>query len=231
MKRPRPATDEVVVEVRGKGPGDGFAGIVVEGGAGPGPAVGDDVFGVVSAGVGSGELVVCRRSALTRKPAALAYAEAAALAEAGFVALRTMRLADTGAGDRVMITGADAGAGAIAVQLAKIRGSHVTALCADRDVPLVWDLGADDVHARERGLGGRGCFAAVIDTDGSVTPEIARHLLEPGGRLIAIQSGAIRVSSARGAPVAVEAARPPGELDLRELVELVERDGVFPIPR
>jgi NADPH:quinone reductase-like Zn-dependent oxidoreductase len=231
VKRRRPATDEVVVEVRGTGSDDGFSGIVVEGGAGPGPTVGDEVFGVVPTRVGPAELVLCRRRALARKPAALAYAEAAALAEAGWIALRAVRLSEVGVGDRVMITGADGGGGAIAVQIAKIRGSHVTAVCGDRDVPLVWDLGADEVRARERGPCDRGRFEAVIDTDRSVTPEIAEQLLEPEGRLIAIRRGDIHVWSARGVPVAVQQASPPGEIDLSELVELVEREGVFPIPR
>lgn len=227
----RPDRDEVVVAIRGTGPGAGFSGIVVDGGEGYGPAVGDEVFGTLPAGHAGDPLVVCDRRTLVRKPAALAHAEAAVLAGAGPVALRATRLSGARLHDRVLITGANSDAGAIAVQIAKARGSHVTALCCARDVPLLWDLGADAVIARERGAGESAPFAAVIDTDQSVTPELAAQLLDADGRLIALRDGAIHVATGSGAPVAVLESGSADQVELDELVELCERDGVFPAPR
>jgi NADPH:quinone reductase-like Zn-dependent oxidoreductase len=229
---PRAAPDEIVVEVvavRAVGPGVGFSGVVTEAGAGPGPAVGDEVFGMTSAREGLGSRVVCHRDAVAAKPAALAHLEAAALAAVGPAAVSAIRLSATGPGDRVMITGAGDDAGAIAVQIATARGSRVTAVCRDRDVPLVWDLGADEVIAIERPGGESARFAAVIDTDQSVTRETAETLLEPDGRLIAVRGGRVEVSSANGATVVAPRGTRPEEVAPHDLVALVEHDHIFPV--
>ncbi len=231
MTRRRRATDEVVVEVRVMGPGTGFSGVVLDCDAGSGLAVGDEVFGTLCPGDDRGPFVACRRQALAHKPASLAHAEAAVLAGAGPVALAATRLSGARPRDRVMITGAGSDAGAIAVQVAKVMGAHVTAVCSDRDVPLVWDLGADQVRARERGAGDSERFAAVIDTDQSITPVTAGQLLEPDGRLIALRDRDIHVSTARGVSVAVLSRSASDQIDLIELTDLVERSGVFPLPR
>jgi NADPH:quinone reductase-like Zn-dependent oxidoreductase len=212
----RPAADEVLVEVvavRAAGSAAGCSGIVVRRGPASGLALGDEVFGTIPAADVASRFVVCRRGVVAPKPAALAHREAAVLAAVGPPALAALRRAGARPGDRVLITGAGDDTGAIAVQIARVRGHHVTAICRDRDVPLVWELGADDVLAREREVGDRARFVAVIDTDGSVTAELAARLLAPGGRMI----------SARGeAPVVIAAS---------ELVALVERDRIFPVPR
>ncbi len=211
------------------GPGDGFSGVIVDGGSGQGAAVGDEVVGTVPAGQAPSASIVCHRRTLAPKPAALAHAEAAILASVGPAALRATRLSGARPRDRVLVTGAGSDAGAIAVQLAKLRGSHVTAVCPARDVPLLWDLGADEVIASERGAGDSGPFRAVIDTDQSVTPEAAALLLEPDGRLVAIRDGTVLIAAARALQAATPHAADDG--DLLELVDLVERDGVFPVPR
>jgi NADPH:quinone reductase-like Zn-dependent oxidoreductase len=198
----------------GATPPSRLSGIIVESGAGPGPEVGDEVVGTVPPGHLEGSRIVCRRLALARKPAALAHAEAAVLAGAGAVALRALRLAGTRPGDRILITGAGTDAGALALQIARVRGAHVTALCQDRDVPRIWDLGADDVRASDRAPGDSQPFAAIIDTDGSISAAEAARLLAPDGRRVALVDGAIA---------------DPGEL--AELIDLADRHGVFPLPR
>jgi NADPH:quinone reductase-like Zn-dependent oxidoreductase len=203
------AADEVLVEILAVGPGAGISGIVVARGAACDAAIGDEIFGRIRGGQPD-TFVVCRRESLARKPAALSHVEAALLAAVGPAALSAVRLSGARAGDRVMITDASDEAGAIVVQIAKARGSHVTAVCPDRDVPLVWDLGADEVVSPDR-AGESGRFAAVIDTHRSVTPAIADQLLEPEGRLIVLQEGDV------------------GEVALDELVALVERDRIFPV--
>jgi NADPH:quinone reductase-like Zn-dependent oxidoreductase len=89
----------------------------------------------------------------------------AVLADRGVTALRAARRAGARAGDRVLVTGATGALGALVVQIGKAWGWQVTAICPDREMPLAWDLGADDVHARERTSGPVGTFAAVIDVD------------------------------------------------------------------
>jgi NADPH:quinone reductase-like Zn-dependent oxidoreductase len=193
-------TIEIVAEVRGAGR-VGFSGVVVE--------RGDEVFGALEAV--TGRIVVVPSDRLAPKPPSLSHPEAAALAAFAPAVLSALQRSAARPGDRVLITGASDDAGAIAVQIARLRGIRVTAVCRDRDVPLVWDLGADEVLADDRDPRDSGPFSAVIDTDHSVTPELADRLLRRDGTLIAIDDAA----PTDGAP--------------DELVELVERDRVFPV--
>jgi NADPH:quinone reductase-like Zn-dependent oxidoreductase len=225
----RPAPDEVAVEVRAIERAAGFSGVVVDAAPGLAPAVGDEVLGAIPAGARAERLVVCRRDALVRKPAALAHAEAAVLAGRGATALRAARLAGARLGERVLITGASGAVGAILVQIGKAWGWHVVAVCPDRDVPLVWDLGADGVHARERMTGDDGRFVAVIDTDLGLTAELVARLLQPEGCWLTIRGGAVQLATALGDAVVVEPEAPPSPDELAELVELVERGGLVPV--
>lgn len=106
--------------------------------------VGDEVFGW---GSGSyAEYAAVPQDALVLKPAALTFAEAAAVPMAGLVALQAVR--DHGKvrpGSRVLINGASGGIGTFAVQIAKALGAEVTAVASTRNLELVRSLGADHV--------------------------------------------------------------------------------------
>jgi NADPH:quinone reductase-like Zn-dependent oxidoreductase len=94
---------------------------------------GDEVFGdIASAGFGSfAEYVTVPEKILARKPASLSFHEAAALPQAGLLAIQGLRYyGDVQAGQRVLINGAGGGVGPIALTYAKSKGAHVT--CVDR---------------------------------------------------------------------------------------------------
>ncbi|MFF7939848.1 NAD(P)-dependent alcohol dehydrogenase [Nocardia gamkensis] len=126
--------------------GHDLAGDVVEVGAGVTEvACGDSVFGSVDAGAFA-EYVRVPVERLTRIPAGLTVAEAAALPDGGMTALQGLR--DVGglrAGQRVLVNGASGGVGTSAVQIAKALGAQVTAVCSTRHVETVRALGADRV--------------------------------------------------------------------------------------
>ena len=61
-------------------------------------------------------------------PDGIGFVDAAALPQAGGLALQGLRLARVGAGDRVLVNGAGGGAGTLAVQLARRAGAEVTAV-------------------------------------------------------------------------------------------------------
>ena len=110
--------------------------------------VGDQVFAATGAGFGAHAEYIClpEDGALAPKPANATFAEAAALCEGGMTALPFLR--DTGKiqrGHRVLINGASGAVGASAVQLAKVFGADVTAVCGPTNVDLVRSLGADTV--------------------------------------------------------------------------------------
>lgn len=105
---------------------------------------GDEVFGCAKGAFA--EYVLARDSFLTRKPANRSFEEAAAVPVGALTALQGLR--DAGGirpGQRVLIQGASGAVGAFAVQLAKLFGADVTAVCSTRNLDMARSLGADHV--------------------------------------------------------------------------------------
>ena len=109
--------------------GSDFAGVVEAIGDGvDGFAPGDEVYG--REGGAFAEYVVAS-AAVERKPANLSFEQAAAVPIAGLTALQGLR--DHGGvqpGQRVLINGAAGGVGTFAVQVAKLLGAEVHAVCS-----------------------------------------------------------------------------------------------------
>lgn len=114
-------------------------------------AVGDRVHARLSdsRGGASAEFAVAGLDVVTRMPAAMSMADAAALPLAGMTALQGLRdvcqLPLEGAHARVLVIGASGGVGHFAVQLAHGAGAEVTGVCSTRNVDLVRSLGAQAV--------------------------------------------------------------------------------------
>jgi NADPH:quinone reductase-like Zn-dependent oxidoreductase len=105
---------------------------------------GDEVFGCAKGAFA--EYVLARESNLALKPANRSFAEAAAVPIGALTALQGLR--DTGgirAGQRVLIQGASGAVGTFALQLAKLFGAEVTAVCSPRNLDMARSLGADHV--------------------------------------------------------------------------------------
>jgi NADPH:quinone reductase-like Zn-dependent oxidoreductase len=122
-----------------------LAGTVVEVGAGVTDfAVDDEVYGI---GVGTyAEFARAKANKLAHRPATLPAEQAAALTISGSTACQA--LFDVGraeSGQRVLVLGASGGVGSFAVQLAKARGLHVTAVASGAKRDHVLALGADVV--------------------------------------------------------------------------------------
>ena len=96
------------------------------------------------------------------------------------------------AGDKVLITGASGGVGSAAIQLAKRRGAHVSAVTTLAKADAVRAIGADDIYDRHQDLvaqTGENVFDLVVD---NVAGDDFPHLLKSlkrGGRYTS--SGAI----------------------------------------
>ena len=109
---------------------------------------GDEVFGDISeCGFGGfAEYVCARENVLTLKPASMTFEQAAALPQAGVLAVTG--LLDKGylqSGQKVLINGASGGTGSFAVQIAKAYGAEVTGVCRTSKLEFVRSLGADHV--------------------------------------------------------------------------------------
>ncbi|HML03596.1 MAG TPA: NAD(P)-dependent alcohol dehydrogenase [Candidatus Bathyarchaeia archaeon] len=105
---------------------------------------GDEVFGFC---VGAfAEFACAREDLLVSKPRNVTFEEAAATPLAGLTALQGLRNhGQIQAGQKVLINGASGGVGTFAVQIAKIFGAEVTAVCSTGKMDVVRAIGADHV--------------------------------------------------------------------------------------
>jgi len=107
---------------------------------------GDEVFGdLCQCGWGGfAEYVCAQENALTLKPASLSFKQAAALPQAGLLALQGLQHKGLiQAGQKVLINGAGGGAGSFAVQIAKSMGAEVTGVDRASKFEVMRKVGAD----------------------------------------------------------------------------------------
>ncbi len=109
--------------------------------------LGDDVFGELAGYWGGfAEYVCARGNILALKPASITFEEAAAIPQAGVIALRGIR--ENGRvqpGQKVLINGAGGSAGSFAIQLAKLYGAEVTGVDNAGKLDFMRSLGAEHV--------------------------------------------------------------------------------------
>jgi NADPH:quinone reductase-like Zn-dependent oxidoreductase len=108
---------------------------------------GDEVFGDLWDNWGGfAEYACARESALEPKPANSTFEQAAAVPQAGVLALQGLR--KTGQiqpGQKVLINGAGGGVGTFAVQIAKLTGTEVTGVDYPHKLEVIRAVGADHV--------------------------------------------------------------------------------------
>lgn len=133
-----------------KGVGYDYAGTIAAVGAQVTDAkVGDPVFGMLSGwrSCAAAELVTVDRDERAPRPRGLDAIQAAALPLAAQTALQALRdLGRVGPASEVAIHGASGGVGTLAVQIAKVLGARVTALCGADSAARMRELGADAVY-------------------------------------------------------------------------------------
>jgi NADPH:quinone reductase-like Zn-dependent oxidoreductase len=173
---------------RNRVPGLDVAGTVVA--VGPAVtrfAVGDEVFGIARGSFA--EYAAAREGTLARKPAALSFEQAAAVAVSGLTALQGLR--DAGRikpGQKVLVIGASGGVGSYAVQLAKYFGAEVTGVCGTAKADLVRSIGADHVidYTRADFADGQRHYDLILDIGGNSRLSRLRRALAPRGTLVIV---------------------------------------------
>jgi NADPH:quinone reductase-like Zn-dependent oxidoreductase len=173
---------------RNRVPGLDVAGTVVA--VGPAVtrfAVGDEVFGIARGSFA--EYAAAREGTLARKPAALNFEQAAAVAVSGLTALQGLR--DAGRikpGQKVLVIGASGGVGSYAVQLAKYFGAEVTGVCGTAKADLVRSIGADHVidYTRADFADGQRHYDLILDIGGNSRLSRLRRALAPRGTLVIV---------------------------------------------
>ena len=109
---------------------------------------GDDVFGDLCEGSWGGfaEYVCARENELTLKPTAMTFEEAAAIPQAGLLALQGLcEKREISPGHKILINGAGGGVGTFAIQIAKSFGAEVTGVDSTSKLDMMSTLGADYV--------------------------------------------------------------------------------------
>jgi NADPH:quinone reductase-like Zn-dependent oxidoreductase len=169
--------------------GHDIAGEVVESGVGSDLSEGELVFGMINdfAGRAYAEYAAVDAQQLAKVPSSIELRVAAAAPLAAQTALQALRDdAHLKPGQNVLINGASGGVGVFAVQIAKILGAQVTAVCSHRNTELVRELGADRVIDYTKtdlvDLGER--FDAIFDVFGNYSFDKLKHLLTPRGTYV-----------------------------------------------
>jgi NADPH:quinone reductase-like Zn-dependent oxidoreductase len=149
---------------------------------------GDEVLADILSHMGGfAEYVCVPESALARMPAGMTYEEAAALPQAGAIALQGIR--DSGhvqPGQKVLINGAGGGSGMYAVQLAKLHGAEVTGVDNAEKLEFMRSLGADHVidYTREDFTRNGRTYDLVLDLAAHRSAFAYKRSLTPGGRYL-----------------------------------------------
>ena len=103
---------------------------------------------------------------------------AASVAMVGLAALQAFRdVAHVAPKERVLVNGATGGVGLMLLQLARLRGAHVTAVASAKGVPVERQFGADEVvdYHSCRSADLRERFDVVFDTSSVVKAPFARR--------------------------------------------------------
>jgi NADPH:quinone reductase-like Zn-dependent oxidoreductase len=146
---------------------------------------GDEVFGDLWDNWGGfAEYACAREAALEAKPANSTFEEAAAVPQAGVLALQGLRMAGRmQPGQKVLINGAGGGVGTFAIQLAKRSGTEVTGVDAPHKLNVVRSVGADHVidYTQRDFTSTAERYDLIIDCQSSRSMADYKRALRPGG--------------------------------------------------
>jgi NADPH:quinone reductase-like Zn-dependent oxidoreductase len=149
---------------------------------------GADVFAdILSYMGGFAEYVCVPETALAPMPAGLTYEQAAALPQAGAIALQGIR--DKGQvqpGQKVLINGAGGGSGMYAIQLAKLNGAEVTGVDNAEKLEFMRSLGADHVidYTRDDFTRNGRAYDLILDVAAHRAAFAYQRSLMPRGRYL-----------------------------------------------
>ncbi len=212
---------------------------------------GDEVFGDLSAsGWGCfAEHVCAREDALALKPANLTFEQAAAVPQAGDLALQGLYdIKPLQPGHRLLINGAGGGVGTLAVQIAKSVGAEVTGVDHTDKLDMLRGLGADHVvdYTQEDCTRGNRRYDLVLDVTARRSLFEWKRVLSTSGSYVVIGGSWSRIlqTASVGAwiswfskrTMALLMAKPNKRLEqMKELLEVGTVvpviDRVFPLDR
>lgn len=175
---------------KSRGMGQDVAGVVEAVGAGVTDwVVGDEVFGEVTFGHTWAEYAVAPAKVLARKPSGLSFEEAASLPVAAVTALQAVRHEGRiEPGQTVLVNGGSGSVGSYAVQLARIAGGVVTAVCGAAHADRARELGASEVidYRTQDYTRLDRTWDVILDVAGSRTLAQNRRVLSERGTYVSV---------------------------------------------
>jgi NADPH:quinone reductase-like Zn-dependent oxidoreductase len=176
--------------------GSDFAGTVEQVGASVAvPSVGERVYGITALMLrkpgAQAERLVSLPKRLRRMPDSMSFELAAALPVAGLTALNGLRQCGDLRGKTVLINGATGGVGHFAVQIAKVRGATVTAVCSERNAERARSLGAEVVidYRQQDFTRGSVSYDVVFDVFGHLKFPAVAPVLKDRGAMVTTLPG------------------------------------------
>ncbi len=158
---------------------------------------GDEVFGDLWDNWGGfAEYACTHESALELKPANATFEEAAAVPQAGVLALQGIRKAgQIQPGQKVLINGAGGGVGTFAIQLAKLSKAEVTGVDAPHKLDVLRSVGADHVidYTQDDFAKSGERYDLIVDCQGVRSMFDNRRALKPGGTYAMVGGSMLRV--------------------------------------
>ncbi|WP_314586825.1 NAD(P)-dependent alcohol dehydrogenase [Paenibacillus terrigena] len=151
---------------------------------------GDQVYALNGMRFGAHAEYICmpEESSIALKPTNATYEEAAAIPFGGTTALHFFRKAKVKTGQKVLIYGASGSVGTSAVQIAKIIGTDVTAVCSSANFEFVKSLGADHVidYTKEDFAQREERYDVIFDAVGKGSKASCKKALKPNGTFITV---------------------------------------------
>jgi NADPH:quinone reductase-like Zn-dependent oxidoreductase len=203
---------------------------------------GDEVYGDLS-GCGFGgfaEFVCAPEYAVISKPPTMSFEQAAAIPQAGMLALQGVMAADPlSSGQSVLINGAGGGVGSIAIQLLKRHQVEVTGVDSAVKLEAMRSWGFDhviDYRGQDFTRNGK-CYDLILDAKTDRSPRDYERVLNPNGvyatvggsniGLLKIALSGVRIGRARNKKLRVIALK--ANRDLAYFNELFEGSKFEPV--
>jgi NADPH:quinone reductase and related Zn-dependent oxidoreductases len=205
---------------------------------------GDEVFGGRN-GAFAEYVAIREQRAVVLKSPKLTFEQAASIPVAALTALQGLR--DKGQiqpGQKVLINGASGGVGTFAMQLAKVFGAEVTAVCSTKKVDLMRSLGADHVvdYTREDFTRNGQRYDLILDIAGSRSWSEYKRVLKPNATFVLIGSSKtnrvlgplnhilkVKLASLRATQKVIFFIANLNKADLSFIQELIETGKVNPV--
>lgn len=174
--------------------GSEFAGIVAQVGSKVTKFnLGDEVFGLRTYAFGTHAEYVClsETGSIALKPKNMSFNEAAAVCDGLFLANTYIKLIDFKKQPKLLINGATGSIGIAGLQLAKLAGADITAVCNTKNLGLIQSLGATKVidYTKDDFTKIEDEFDVIFDAVGKSTFFKCKHLLKPNGIYFSTELG------------------------------------------